>query len=374
MLLLGPRQTGKTTLLGGLRADFRVSLVEPRSRQRYEKDPSILSAEVTALEKKHPRVIIDEVQRVPELMDVCQYLIDQRIAQLVLTGSSARRLKRGGATNLLPGRVVSLRLDPLTLEEHFPRSLVDLLTKGALPAVRLEQDDADRDEDLRSYVETYLEEEVRQEALVRKMAPFGRFLELAALESGQVTNFAAIAQDIGVSAPTVAEYYEILVDCLVAERIEPITRSRTRKRLTKSARHVFFDLGVRREAAGEGSRLAPARLGELLEQVVALELIRVCRVYFPAARLRFWRDPEGPEVDWVLEHEGRLVPIEVKWTDRPRPGDARHLATFLAEYPEAREGFVICRAPRPMKLHAHVKALPWEVLRDPHNEILAALK
>jgi predicted AAA+ superfamily ATPase len=373
VLLLGPRQTGKTTLLASVAADLRVSLVEPRARQRYEKDPSLLNAEILALGKKRPLVIVDEVQRVPDLMDVFQHLIDQRVAQLILTGSSARRLKRGHATNLLPGRVVSLRLDPLTLGEHFPRSLQDLLTQGALPAVRLEEHERDRDEDLRSYVETYLEEEVRQEALVRKMAPFGRFLELAALESGQVTNFAAIAQDIGVSAPTVAQYYEILVDCLVAERIEPITRSRTRKRLTKSAKHLFFDLGVRREAAGEGSRLGPVRLGELFEQAVALELIRVCRLYHPAARVRFWRDPEGPEVDWVLEHQGAFVPIEVKWTDHPKGGDAKHLMTFMAEYPEARRAFVVCRTPRAMTLADNVTALPWEVLRQPENPILAAL-
>src|SRR5207302_1251081 len=114
--------------------------------------------------------------------------------------------------------------------------------------------------------------------------------------------------------PTIASYYQILVDCLVAERVDPISQSSTRKRLTKSSKYLVFDLGVRREAANEGTRLGRDRLGELFEQLVGLELVRLCRLYRAGARLRFWRDPEGPEVDWVLEHHGRYVPIEVKWT------------------------------------------------------------
>src|SRR5207249_8621651 len=137
---------------------------------------------------------------------------------------------------------------------------------------------------------TYLEEEVRQEALVKRMAPFERFLELAALESGRIVNFSGMASDVGVSGPTIQGYYELLVDCLVAERIEPITRSVTRKKLTRSSRYLLFDLGVRRLCSGEGSRLGRERLGELFEQMDGLELIRACRLHAPGARVRFWRD------------------------------------------------------------------------------------
>jgi uncharacterized protein len=374
ILLLGARQTGKTTLLSRLEPDLSLSLVEPRERQRYEKDPSLFGAEVRALgKKKRPLVVVDEVQRVPALMDVAQALIDERRAQLVLTGSSARKLKRGGDINLLPGRVVSLRLDPLTLEEHSPPALMDVLTMGALPAIRLEGDESDRAEDLRSYVETYLEEEVRLEALVKQLAPFARFLESAALESGRIVNHSAIASEVGVSGPTVASYYEILVDCLVAERVEPITRSTTRKRLTKSPKVLLFDLGVRRAAAGEGRRLGRNRLGELFEQFVGLELIRLCRLYRPGARVRYWRVPEGPEVDWVIEHEGRFVAVEVKWTDRPRPGDARHLEKFLSEYASAVAGFIVCQTPRPLEITERVMAVPWQSLRARGGALLEAL-
>ena len=279
---------------------------------------------------------IDEVQKVPALLDVGQDLIDRRRARFVFTGSSARKLRRRGDVNLLPGRVVVLRLDPLTLEEHTPRVLDDALLDGALPAIRSTPHTADREADLHSYVETYLEEEVRQEALVRNVGAYGRFLELAAREAGRVVNFSRISRDVGVSSVTIQAYYEILCDCLVAERVEPLTRSASRKKLTRASRYLIFDTGVGRVAAREGRRLPLSRMGELFEQFVGLELLRYCRLHAPAARLRFWRDPDGPEVDWVLEHPGGLLPIEVKLGDRPVERDTRHLEVFLEEYRRSR--------------------------------------
>ncbi len=373
ILLLGPRQTGKTTLLSQMAVDLRVDLIDRTERLRLERDPSILQMEVLALKKKRPLIVVDEIQKVPELMDVAQSLIDKRQAQFILTGSSARKLKRHGEMNLLPGRVVSLRLDPLTLQEHVADSLSEMLTDGALPAIRNERRSEDRQIDLRSYVETYLEEEVRQEALVKRVAPFSRFLELAALESGRILNASAVASDVGVSAPTIQSYFDILVDCLVAERIDPISRSSTRKKLTKSARFLLFDLGVRRLAAHEGTQLTPERRGEIFEQFVGLELLRSCRLHAPSARLRFWRDLDGPEIDWVIECDGRYVPIEVKWSDAPKTSDARHLRLFLNEYPQAHAGFIVCRAPRAMAVDDRITALPWQTLADPKHTLMQAV-
>ncbi len=363
ILLLGPRQTGKTTLLGGLSADLAISLVAPGVRQRYERDPSLLAGEIRGLpgsarRRKRPLVTVDEVQKVPAIMDVGQDLIDRGEAQFVFTGSSARKLRRGHEINLLPGRVVALRLDPLMIEEHRPPSIEHALLFGGLPAIQAVRNEQDKETDLRSYVETYLEEEVRHEALVRNVGAFGRFLELAGEESGRIANFSKISQDVGVSAVTISAYYEILCDCLVAERVEPITRSRTRKKLTRASRYLLFDLGVRRLAAGEGTRLHARRKGELFEQFVGLEVLRLCRLRRPKARMGFWRDPDGPEVDWVVEHEGRLLPLEVKLTDRPTAADARHLAVFLDEY-NAPAGLVICTAPRAIRLSRTVTAVPW---------------
>jgi len=367
ILLLGPRQTGKTTLLRRLQPDLAISLASPETRQRYEREPALLAAEVRGLERERPRrrplVTIDEIQKVPALMDVCQQLIDDHEAQFVLTGSSARKLRRGQDINLLPGRLVGLRLDPLTIQETSPRSLNETLIFGTLPAIVTAPRNDDREADLATYVRTYLEEEVRQEALVRNIGAFGRFLELAGQESGRIVNYSRISQDVGVSSVTVQAYYDILVDCLVAERIEPITRSVSRRKLTRAARYLMFDLGVRRMAAGEGTRLMPERRGELFEQYVGLEIVRLCRLHLPTARLRFWRDPDGPEVDWVIEHEGALLPIEVKLSDRPSARDAKHLTVFLDEY-KASAGLVICTAPRPLKLSPRVTAVAWQDLPD----------
>jgi predicted AAA+ superfamily ATPase len=363
-LLLGPRQTGKTTLLSRFPADLTLSFDLPGVRLRYERDPGQLLGEIRALERRQarrpPLVILDEVQRVPAVLDVVQHAIDRRQAQFVLTGSSARRLRRGAPANLLPGRIVMLRLDPLSLVEHGGLPLDVLLLDGSLPGIAGERDPGDRERDLASYVQGYLETEIRAEAVVRNVGTFSRFLELAGLESGGLVSFRALAQDLGVSHTTVAGYYEILEDCLVAERVDPLTRSRTRTKLTKSSRYVIFDLGVRRLCAGEGRRLPRERLGQLFEQFVGLELIRQSRLQGPGTSVRFWRDADGPEVDWVVERAGALIPVETKWTETPMARDVRHVEVFLREYPEAARGALVCRIPRRMKLSDRVTALPWQ--------------
>lgn len=363
ILLLGPRQTGKSTLLTQLPSDLSLSLVAPQTRQRYERDSSILAGEVEALKQKKGRpvlVILDEIQKVPSLLDLVQDLIDRRIAQFVLTGSSARKLRRGGNVNLLPGRLVSMRLDPLIRPEYATDDLESLLSYGSLPAIALLESRHDRELDLQSYVEGYLEEEVRAEALVRNIGTFSRFLELASLESGNIISFRALSQDIGVSHTTIAAYYEVLEDCLIVERIDPITKNKTRKRLMKSSRHLIFDLGVRRLCANEGTKFSRVRLGQLFEQFVGLELIRLARLARQKTTLHFWRDLDGPEVDWVIDQSGAYIPVETKWTDSPTLRDARHLLTFLAEYPEAKRGWIVCRSPRPLQLHPKITALPWQ--------------
>ena len=364
MLLLGPRQTGKTTALGQLMPDVLVNLLRPDVRQRYERAPQLLAAELDAwrggTRGGRPLVALDEVQRVPELLDVVQDLVDQRLAQFVLTGSSARKLRRGTGVNLLPGRLVPLRIDPLSLAEREPPSLEDALAFGSLPGIALDVNDAAREEDLRAYVSLYLEEEVRAEALVRKLGTFSRFLQLAALESGGISHFRGIARELGIAHTTVAGYYEILEDCLIAERIDPLSESRTRKKLTKSPRYLFFDLGVRRAAAEEGPRASARELGPLFEQYVGLELLRAIRQSGRVLHLRFWRDPDGPEVDWVVEGDRTLLPVEVKWGAAPTSADAKHLRTFLAEYPHARAGFIVCRTPRRFTLGPGITAVPWQ--------------
>lgn len=370
ILLLGPRQVGKTTLLKTLSNAHYFSLAKPSIRLQYEKDPSRLEREVEALRRDQHQssqpllIVIDEIQKVPGLMDSIQDLIDEKVAQFILTGSSARKLKKSGQINLLPGRVISLRMDPLSLNEFSDRSLEEHLLDGDLPAIVLENDKEIRSHLLQSYVESYLEEEVKSEALVRGIGPFARFLELAAIEAGRIANFSNLSKEVGPSVHTIMNYYEVLVDCLIAERIEPLTESLTRKKLTKSPKFLFFDMGVRRIAAHEGTHLIPERMGELFEQWIGLELIRMIRNLSHPGALHFWRDADGPEVDWVLKTDEKLIPIEVKWTDSPTKREGRHLETFLNEYPKATQGFIVCRTPRTQQISEKIKSIPWQELEQ----------
>ena len=366
VLLLGPRQTGKTTLMRTLSYDRAINFSDPRLRQRYERDPGMLIQEVSSLAKEQgvPLITIDEVQKVPLIMDSAQYLIDEKVAIFVLTGSSARKLKRGDHINLLPGRVVVVHMDALLIEEipEPKRELTDLLLDGSLPEIVLTDEVMQREELLEAYAVSYLEEEVRAEALVRNLGHFSHFLELAASEAGYPMNMHKLSQQIGVAAKTVESYYQVLEDCLIIERIEPITESKTRHRLNKSQKNLFYDLGVRRLVAREGRNPPLKYWGHLFEQFVGIELVRMSRYAQERAFIRYWSDANGPEVDWVVQMADCWIPIEVKWSDQPTAHDARHLLLFLNEYEKASYGYVVCRSPYRMQLADNVTAIPWQEL------------
>lgn len=368
VLLLGARQTGKTTLISHLKTDYTISFAQPRVRQSYEIDPGRLTLEIEALAEnssRTPLIVMDEVQKVPAIMDAVQDLIDRRLGQFILTGSSARKL-RARSVNWLPGRVVLCRLDPFVLTEMSPLkfSLEDLLLYGSLPGIVTDKTSDEKELDLDSYVSTYLEEEVRAEALVRNTGPFSQFLTLAASESGNIVNFSKLSQEIGVSHTTIASYYQILEDCLIAEKIEPLTQSKTRKKLTKTPKYLFFDLGLRRVTAKEGRQLPENYWGRLLEQWVGLELIRNARFSLEPSKIYFWRDLDGPEVDWIIAKNDYFIPLEVKWTERPQLKDIKHLTLFCEEYKNTPRGYLICRVPKKQKLTANIYAIPWQDLNN----------
>jgi uncharacterized protein len=302
-------------------------------------------------------------------MDAVQDLIDRKIATFVLTGSSARKLKRGHGINLLPGRVIPVRLDPLCQLELLPysHSLTTLLLDGSLPEIARQENNNYREELLDAYVTIYLEEEIRAEALVRELGDFARFFELAASESGKIVNFSKLSQEIGKSHSTIASYYQILEDCLVAERIEPLVASKTRRKLSKTQKYILYDLGVRRISAHEGRRLPKNHMGHLFEQYVGLELIRFMRLFYPRFSLKYWRDLSGPEVDWVVEMPEAYIPIEVRWTEVPTINDTKYLQLFLSEYTKAKKGFIICQTPNPMKITETITALPWDKISEIFN-------
>lgn len=369
LLLLGARQTGKTTLCKSLPADISISLVDTELRKRYEKNPELLYQSIDARYQEKGalvQVIVDEIQKVPLLMDVAQSLIDANKAQFVLTGSSARKLKKSDHLNLLPGRVVSLQLDPLMIDEipADQHNLEEFLLYGTLPGIVATRDALDKTDDLRSYVNTYLEEEIRVEAQVRNVADFSRFLELASNESGNRLNVNALSQDIGVSRTTINDYYQILEDCLVAERVEPLLETTCRRRLSRSNQFIIYDLGIRRLSAQQGVQLPTEFMGRLFEQFIGLELMRCARLEVEPCRIYFWTDLNGPEVDWVIKKDGAYIPVEVKWTEKPNASDIKHLKLFLQEYDNATKAYVVCRTPEPLQLADNIIAIPWQSVGD----------
>lgn len=369
VLLIGARQTGKTTLIQQqVKPDISYSFAKASIRQRYEQNPALLEKELEEQIKsfkKPPVIFIDEVQKIPRIMDIAQHLIDSKLAQFILTGSSARKLKTGSDFNLLPGRVVAFTMTPLLYEElpEPKMTLENILLYGTLPGVITEPDPDLRETDLYSYVTTYLEEEVRAEALVRNLGSFARFLEIAAGEAGRQLNFTRLSQDIGISDTTVASYYQILEDCLITLRVDPITQSQTKRRLIKSPKYLFFDLGIRRACANEGIRLPQKMLGELFEHYIGCELIYQSQLVSPHIKIKYWRDTAGPEIDFVLDIAHQYIPIEVKWSDQPDITDAKHLLKFIDEYPECKKGYIICRTPQRYKITQNILALPWQELK-----------
>jgi predicted AAA+ superfamily ATPase len=393
-ILFGARQTGKTTLLKSLLPEetLVVNMADPAERARHLAQPGEFAALCRAMparrEARH--VLVDEVQAVPSIFDSVQELFDSDRSRwrFVLCGSSARKLRRGGA-NLLPGRSFLHHLLPVILCEQPPHpvprpavasplplpapagfpakpfpawGIEERLAFGSLPGI-IAAAPGDRGELLQAFAVIYLEEEIRREALVRDWGAFVRFLRLAALSSGQHLNYAAVSQETGVTQPTVKAHYQLLEDMFVGFPVPAWTRSR-RGNLLRTPRFFFFDLGVRHAAAGlaPGADTVRADAGPLFEQWVGIELWKRLQ-YLGKGGLYHLRSRDGAEIDFVVEQGNRLVPLEAKWTANPSLRDARHLLSFLDEHPgRADMGYIVCRCPRPLQLHEKITALPWQLL------------
>ncbi|HLD21519.1 MAG TPA: ATP-binding protein [Patescibacteria group bacterium] len=380
-LIVGPRQVGKTTLvnmlLQSIQEKMEYLLQDPTLRIELEKDPGKIIRQVDATQR-HQLVFIDEAQKIPDLFDAVQLLIDQKKAHCILTGSSARKLRRSGA-NLLPGRIKRLYMDPLVWGEFgwmknnsikelslqninttVQYTFEDSLIFGALPGmVNISKDD--RSDFLRSYAEIYLEEEIRAEAIVRKIGAFSRFLELAAAESGTSPNLTKLSNESGVSVPAIKEFYQVLEDTLIVERIEPYIKN-ARKRLLASPRYYFFDIGVRNALARLPLEADTINIqkGVLFEHAVILEIIRRIRVLNKQYRVCFWRTSGGAEVDCVIDMGNKIIPIEIKSSASIVASELKGLKHFLSDYAAvASHGYVITMGKKKEQLAENITAIPW---------------
>lgn len=372
VLILGPRQTGKTTLLNQIFADtswqsvgpppLKYQFQLPSTRHRMEADPETLIREVEAHAKgQYPvKVWIDEIQLVPAVMDVLQVLIDDNKITLAATGSSARKLRKIGA-NWLPGRLILMHFSPLTWDESQTApgitELDEMLLYGGLPGVMNLKSAQDKADLLASYEQLYLEEEIRMESVVRSIPRFAKFLRLAALESGTAPNLSKIGQKVELSHTTIHTYYQILEDSLIAHRIDAF--GATREKVLRSPRHFFFDLGVRNATAGLGhsTGILTLQRGTLFENWVTLEVLARLR---DRAKIFYWRSEKKEEVDLVIEKNGTRTLIEIKATEHPNRDDFTGLVKFKQKY-DCNQGWVVCRAPRPQQFGGFT-AVPWQEL------------
>ena len=383
VLLLGPRQAGKSTVIREMVAEkYPLELVllqDPSVRIRLEQDPGQLIRELEAKTEKKT-VFIDEVQKVPEILDSVQYLIDEKKYRFILTGSSARKLRRRGV-NLLPGRIIACRMDPLlwgelglvrenrlkaapaaNLGEEYGYGLPELMVYGALP-VMVNAGREERRKLLRSYVTAYLEEEIRAEALVLRLGVFSSFLRLVAQDSGGAVNLTKLSQQTGVSLPTIREYFEILKDTLVLEEL-PVFSRKVRRQIAGRSKYYLFDTGVRNALIGAplAEELINVQKGVLFEHAVVLEIMRRCRLRPERfTKLYYWRTRSGLEVDLVIETAAGLIPVEIKAAADVALKELPGLTAFMDEY-QVKQGWVITLSGRPQKLTANITALPWNCL------------
>lgn len=334
--LFGPRGTGKSTWVRTTFADpLTIDLLPASASWRYQRDPALFRAEVLA----QPRarwIAVDEVQRVPALLDDVHWLMEERgHKRFVLTGSSARKLKRGAA-NLLAGRAVVKQMFPLTTHELADSVAVrQLLRYGSLPLSITAPDDDAREEFLRAYVDTYLSEEIKAEGLVRNLGSFSRFLDVAALAAGQRTNISNLARDAGISRDTVRGYFEVLVDTLIGSWL-PAYRPRAKVKEVAGPKFYWFDAGVLHAAAGGFEQPRPADWdGVLLEHMVLHELRSSMHYQHTKGSLGYWATPSGSEVDFVWWYGTRIVGIEVKHGRDYRRDYRKGLESLVGETPAA---------------------------------------
>lgn len=353
--LWGPRKTGKTTLLRSAFPDsIRYDLLDTDLLLELAKRPALLREQIEAADPRrlrHP-IIIDEVQKVPRLLDEVHGLIENKGLRFVLCGSSARKLKRGRA-NLLGGRAWRCTLHPLVSAEVKDLDLLTALNRGMIPAHYLAPG---HEKSLRAYVRDYLKEEVFDEGLTRNMPAFSRFLDAVGYSHGELTNYANIARDSAVDAKTVKGYYEILIDTLLGTMIEPFKRRQDRRVISKAGKFYLFDVGV----AGvlTGRRLAEERgeaFGRALEHFVLMEILAHRSYKELSYDVNFWRTKTGLEVDFVLARGE--VAIEVKGSQRVDRAELRSLKVFTEEYRPRRA--ILVGNERAPRVHEGIQVLPW---------------
>lgn len=360
--LWGPRKTGKTMYLRTMFPDSIVyDFLKTDLFLDFSRNPALLRERLLAKDERILRypVILDEVQKVPQILDEVHWLIENKGLGFILCGSSARKLKRG-QVNLLGGRAWRYQMFPFVTPEVGSIDLLRVLNHGMIPIHYL-QDDNHYRKSLKAYVQDYLKEEVFNEGLVRNIPAFSRFFDCLGYSHGELTNYSNIARESGIDSKTVKEYYQILVDTLLGRMVEPFKRRQDRQVIIRTPKFYLFDVGVAgiltkrhlREEKG-------AEFGKAFEHFIFMELVAYNSYNELDFEINFWRTKSGLEVDFVLG--GGEVAIEVKGSRRLDERDLRPLIAFSEEY-SPKKAVVVCNEREERRLGA-IRIMPWQRFLD----------
>lgn len=371
-ILFGPRGTGKSYLCHRFLKDLKggytvIDLLDREVYQQHSSSPGLFKSTVGSIQPTDGcchTVFVDEVQKLPEILDDVHSLLEedsrsgQRKVRFLMSGSSARKLKRGSA-NLLGGRAISLKLFPLHFME-LELSLDKSLRFGTLPKYYLQAGSPELH--LKSYADTYIREEVFQELLVRKVQGFERFLDVAAQYNGEPVNFTKLGKASGISGVTTQSYFEILTDILLVRRIDVWSYS-PRKQMTTAPKYYFFDCGVLNALRGELSLIpkpSTYRYGKLFETFVINQILALNDYGQHDLKAYFWRTQTGQEVDLILARGPADIPraIEIKSVANIELKDLKGLLAFKQEHPESRL-YCLCQTTASYRV-GEVDVLPWQ--------------
>ena len=339
-----------------------INLAHEPTYLEFARNPRELDERLAALRPKARGgscILIDEVQRLPSLLNTIQSVLDepQNRLRFLLTGSSARKLRRGNA-NLLPGRIHTYHLGPLVARElDYRLDTKAALAIGTLPGVYLEEDRLSGEKTLRSYAATYLKEEVQAEALTRNLEGFARFLHVAGAWSGSFLDLAKMSAAAQIPRQTTVRYFEILEDCLIAHRCEPFARS-TSPRLVQHPRYFFFDVGVLNGLLGN-FQVSADRIRMLFEHLIYTQLLHGAAASDRDIRLSCFRTEHGAEVDVVVELGSKIYAIEIKASHNVGPSDASGLKRFAEYYGKPHHSWILYLGSQPKQI-GNVRVLPWQ--------------
>lgn len=363
--LLGARGTGKSTYVNEQflkdTSAFEIDLLDSDQEEKYSRDPKLLEKEWNAFAEKPEWIFIDEVQKVPKLLDHVHRLIEKKKQKFILSGSSSRKLKRDGA-NLLAGRAFINHLFPMIFAELGQKTnLQEILEWGSLPKTVFSESNEQKKGYLKSYVQTYLKEEIRVEQLVRDLDPFRDFLEVAAQMNGKIINYSKIAKEVRTSDKTIHSYFQILQDTYIGFYLPAFHRS-IRKSQADHPKFYLFDIGVKRQLDRTiESNLVPSTIayGEAFEHFLILEIYRRAQYQNKDWTFSFFRTKEGNEIDLIISLNRREeILVEIKSSSMSDESEVNYLNKISADF-NAKKVYYLSLDPTPQKI-GRVYCLPWD--------------